>query len=314
MKPVRLGDLRELLQGAAFSAWWTEHGRIVEALREARAHHDDLVSRAEMMRARSEVAQRAAADAFSTAGEAEEDGARLAAEGQELENRAIELVGHYEERRLRTSSLWVRLGGAERALEERREAAARARERKDGAKALAQAEAAVAEAERHGRELREQYALESERGARMWEEVQAAWRASLERSLLASETGARSRRVRREAERLFREAEERRVRAKQLAADADAAGRALGEAEERRAALLAGAGERFGCVAGEDFLFWRDQEDERMAFAVALADDPDGANVPVKALGIYRVGRERGVAFLEPARDGRPPGGGEGGA
>jgi len=312
MKPIRLGDLRELLQSSTFSTWWTEHGRAVEAFREARARHEDLASQSETMLFRSELAQRAAVEAFSRAGEVEEEGSRLAAEGQRLENRALELVGHYEEQRFRTSDLWVRLGGAERALEERREAVPRVKARKDGARARAQAEAAAAEAERHCKDLRDHYQREDARRARLWEEVEASWGSSFEQSLLAAERSAEARRVRRAAERLFQEAEERRVRAKRLAAEAEAALQARAGAERRRAALLAEAQERFGCARGEAFLYWRHPDDKRAAFAVALADDPDDANIEVKALGIYSVARQRGVAFLEPAREGLAPGAEEG--
>ncbi|HEY6099442.1 MAG TPA: hypothetical protein VIW03_08435 [Anaeromyxobacter sp.] len=309
MKSLRLGDLRELLQGSAFSAWWAELARAVGALRDARARHEDLAAQSETMLVRSELAQRTAVDAFGRAGDAEEEGARLAADAQGLENRALELVGHYEEQRFRTSDVWVRAGGAERLLEERREAAERARRKdgpkgKDAAKARAQTEAAVAEAERQLRELRELYAREDGRRARLWEEVEAAWQASFEQSLLAAERGVAARKLRREAERLFQEAEERRVRAKHLAAEAAAAGRARDEAEQRRKALLAEAREKFGCTPGDGYLYWRHPDDKKAAFAVALVDDPDGANLEVRALGVYTVGRARGVAFLEPAREG----------
>ncbi len=311
MKSLRLGELRELLQGSDFSAWWTDHARAVEALREARTRHEDLSAQSETMLVRSELAQRAAVDALGRAGDAEDEGARLAADAQGLENRALELVGRYEDQRFRTSDVWIRLGGAERLVEERREAAARAKggpKGRDGATARAQLEAAVADAERQLRDLKALYGREDERRAKLWEEVEAAWSASFERSLLAAERGVAARGVRREAERLFQEAEERRVRAKHLAAEAAAARQAFEEAEERRAALLADTRERFGCVAGEAYLYWRHPDDKRAAFAVALADDPDGTNLEVKALAIYTVGRPRGVAFLEPARDGLAPG------
>jgi hypothetical protein len=310
VKSLRLGDLRELLQGPAFAAWWTEHGRAVAEVREARTRHADLSTQSEMMAVRSELAQRAAIDAFTRAGEREDEGHRLEVEGQALENRALELVAAYEEQRFRTSEAWVRLGGAERTLEERREAA-RAKG-KDAPKARAQADAAVADAERQCRELRDAYAREDEQRARLWGEVEAAWGASFERALLAAERADDARRVRREAERLFQEAEERRVRARQLAAEAAAAGQARDESERRRAALLAETRERFGCAPGDRYLYWLHPDDKRSAYAVALEDDPEGANLEVAALGVYTVGRPRGVAFLEPAREGLAPGADEG--
>ena len=68
--------------------------------------------------------------------------------------------------------------------------------------------------------------------------------------------------------------------------------------------LLALVGERFSCAPGETFLYWRHRDDQRSAFAVALFDEPEAYNLEVKALGVFTVGRQRGIAFLEPAREG----------
>jgi hypothetical protein len=300
MKPVRLGELRELLQDAAFGAWWTEWQRAAAAVRDARARHEDLVAQSELMAHRSELAQRAGVDAFSRAGAAEDEGTRWTAEAQERENRALGLVGEYEEQRFRTSDLWVRLGGAEKNLEDRR--AARGKGPRDGGRG--RSESTLRELERQHQLAGEEYAAADRRRSKLWEEVEAAWAASFERSLLGAEHALVARRIRRDAERLFAEAEDRRSRAKQLAAQSVEAARELREAQARQTALLARAREQLGCVAGEAFLYWRHRDDKRSVFAVALADDPDGANIEVKALGIYLVGRQRGVAFLEPARDG----------
>ncbi len=299
MKSVRLDELKELLHGSAFSHWWTEYGRAVSAVHDAAQRHQDLVSQSETMLVRSELAQRTAVDAFSRAGDADDEATRSTSEAQALENRALELVGEYEEQRLRTSDLWVRLGGAERALEERREATGKGAQR-----ARSAAETAVRAAERLHEELKDQYAAEDRKRGRLWEEVEAAWTSSFERALLVTEHALSGRHIRREAERLFEQAEERRARAKQLAGEAEVAARERAEAEKRLEALRAEARAAFGCAAGQRFLYWRDADDKRAAFAVALADDPDGANVQVKALGIYLVGRQRGVSFLEPAREG----------
>jgi hypothetical protein len=302
MKPVRLGELRELLHGAAFSAWWTEYVRSITALDEARLRYEDLLAHSEMMALRSELAQRAAAEAFSRAGEAEEERSRSGVEAQRFENRALELVGHHEEQRVRTSELWVRLGGAERTLEERREAIA-ALGPQASAKARAQAEAALQQAERQHQAAKEAYEIEDRRRAGLWEQVEEAWSGAFDRSLVGAEQVLASRRIHRDADRLFKEAEERRVRGQQLAADAATAAREHAAAVERRRALLAQTRQRFGCIAGEAFLYWRREGDERSAFAVALADDPHAGDVEVKALHVYTVGRQRGVASLAPAQE-----------
>lgn len=130
-------------------------------------------------------------------------------------------------------------------------------------------------------------------------EGEAPRAAGPERSLLAAEHAVLARRVRRDAERLFAEAEERRVRARQLSSDAAAAEREVRDGEARQEALRAAARESFGCVPGLSFLYWGHAEDERSALAVALADGAAGLDPPVKALGVYVVGRQRGVAGLE---------------
>jgi hypothetical protein len=295
VKTIRLSELQELLQSQPFAAWWADFQGAAAAAREARLHHEDLVAQAQLMELRAELAQRAAIDVFSSAGELEEGAARMGAEAQALENRALEIVGSYEEQRFRASDVWYRLGGAERAVELAREAAAGGRP---------EAKAGLEHAERTQRQLQEEYEAEDARRTRLWADVEATWEKAFARSLLGAEAVQRTRAVRRDAERLFKEAEERRTRARQLRADADAAGRARAAAEKRHAELLSRAGERFGCTPGEAFLYWRHREDHQSAFAVALAGEPEAYNLEVKPLEIYTVGRQRGIAFLEPARAG----------
>ncbi len=187
MRSVRLGELRELLQSPAFGAWWSDWQSAVASVREARVRQEDLLSQSELMALRSELAQRAAVEAFSGSGEAEDDGTRCSAEAQTLENRALELVGEYEEQRFRTSDLWVRLGGAEKTLEERRAAAAG--RPKEGQRPRGRGEGALRDAERQHQLLGEEYAAADRKRARLWEEVEAAWAASFERSLVGAEHG-----------------------------------------------------------------------------------------------------------------------------
>ena len=286
MKAVRLAELREVLQGAPFAAWWADLQRAQAAAGQASERHRDLRAQAELMDQRAELAQRAAIDAFSSAGGAEEDQARSGADAQELENRALALVGTYEEQRTRTSDLWYRLGGVERTLEEATDPAARR------------------QLERQLPTVRQEYGQEDQRRDRLWAEVEALWARSLERSLLSHEHGERARRIRREAERLFKEADERRQRARQLQAEAGAAAREEAAAARLRDQLLERAEGEFGCVHGERFLYWRHRDDRRAAFAVSLVDDAGGAEVALRALAVYTVGPARGVAALEPAREG----------
>lgn len=267
MKALGLGELGELLHGSAFAGWWTEFQRLSAAAGDARAHRDELAAAVELMALRSELAQRAALDAFSRAGDVEGEGTRWAAEAQAHENRALAAVGEFEQQRARTSELWVRLEAAAPGAQDPR--------------------------------LAEEYRAAERRRDALWADVEAAWAASFERALVGAERGVEARRVRRDAERLFAEAEERRRRAAQLAADAGAAGRALDEAEAQVAAALEDARARFECVPGRAWLYWRDRDHDDRAFALALADDPGGAHLGVKALDVRVVGRLRGVDALE---------------
>jgi hypothetical protein len=307
MRAVALKELRELLQGPAFATWWAAYAAAVGAERQAAAAHEQVIGRRRLADLEAEAAQRQAIDTFSEAGEAEEAAARVAAEAQAHEVRALEQVGRFEEQRFRTSDLWYRQGGAERTLEVRREALAQVAGAGPEADRLRQqAEAAVRLAERQLGTLQDEYAAEDRKRTRLWDDVEAAWGRSFERSLLAAEHATRSRRIIRESERLFHDAEEKRVAARQLLDEAEQASRALAEAARRRAGLLEEARERFGCVAGESFLYWRHPDDQRVAWAVALREDGSGWNLPVKPLEVYAVNRARGVAFLEPAREGLP--------
>ena len=311
MDALRLSELRDLLQSPAFAAWWSEFARVAAAFREAAARREELVDQAGHMELRAELAARGAAVALSRAGASEDRASAMNAQSQVLENKALELVAAYEELRFRVSDLWYRLGGAERILEERREnagaagaASAPARPKGRGKPRAAEARSLLQQAERMHASLREEYEAEARRKDQIWAEVEATWGRSFEISLIVAEGRAEAARVRREAERSFKEAEQRRDRAKRLREDAARAAAESAEAEQRQAEMLDRAREQFGCVAGRQFLYWRQRDDARSAYAVPLADDADGYNIELRALGAYAVDRQRGVAFLEPAREG----------
>ncbi len=304
MKAVRLSELRDLLQTVAFASWWADVVRTEAEMREAGARSDDLLAQSRTMELRSELAGKGAEDAFARAGVIEADSARVAAEVQGLENQALELVSRYEEQRFRASDAWYRLGGAERVLEERREAAAAGGGPEASGGRRGDAEALLKQAEKQHRSVEEEYRRESQKKSGLWDEVEGAWSRSFELGLLAAERSTGARRVRGEAERLHREVEARAMRARQLATTAAAALRERDIAAARLDELLGSAPDRFGCVAGRRFLYWRQPGDSRAAWAVPLFHDAEGYNLEVRALAIYAVSRQRGVAFLEPAREG----------
>src|SRR5512138_126880 len=204
MKAVRLGELRELLESVAFGSWWTDWQRATAARDEARARQEDLVAQSELMALRSEIVQRGAVETFSRSGDVEDEGTQCTAQAQLEENRALALVGEYEEQRTRSSELWMRVGAADKLLEERREALAA-----DRTRAREVLESAVREAERQRNALAEEYQGADTKRRRLWDDAEAAWAASFERALVGAEHDVVARQARREAERLFAEAEER---------------------------------------------------------------------------------------------------------
>jgi len=322
MKVHPLPELREIVQSPEFTGWWTEFVRAGVELGETTRRAEELMGQAAVMDLRAELVQRTAIDTLSRASELENEAARLAVEAQELENRSMELLVNYEEARFKVSDFWYRLGAAERVLEDRREALEAEGERPEeptrtprtdlradlrarlGFKDSQSKENQLKQAERAYISLREDYERESVRKGKVWVEVERIWARTFELTLLMAERRSEGPRLRRESERLFKEAEDRKQRAKQLRQEADAAAAEHQKVVGRRAVLLAQAGQRFDCVAGERFLYWRQNEKDRSAFALALCDDAETYNVEITSLAIYSVSRQRGVGFLELARDG----------
>ncbi len=304
MSALRLSELQELLRTAAFAAWRADLAGAEAARKSAEARRRDLGAEAGLMDLRAELAGKLAADAFSRAGEIESQAAHLGAEAQLLENRALELVAVFEKQRYQVSGLWYRLGDAERILEERREALAAAglRAGRDATR-IAQAQVLVEQGERQCLTARDEYDREAREKARLWAEVEGAWGRSFELSLLGAERGASVQGVRREAERLFEEAEQRSARARELSELAAAAAHESELTARRREELLAQAHAQFHCIAGQRLLYWRRRADPKGAWAVPLPDDGEAAGSEPRAPVVYAVCASRGELLLEPASE-----------
>jgi hypothetical protein len=294
MKPKRLAEIRELISEPDFQAWWDALQRARAELSAKEKAYDELLSQTTLMEFRAELTQKNAIDTLYRAGACEDAAANMVFEATELENRSFRAVADFEEQRYRASELWYRLGAAEKQLDEKREAHAQQKAKKS--------EGELRAAERAHQLAAEEYEREMSRKNRLWDEVERIWARSAEVSLLVAEQKLRGKRVRRQAETLFAQAEERKQRSKELRAEADTASAAREAAEGRIHALLEEARERFGCAAGEEFLYFRQKDNQKLAFCIPLVEDGETYNVEVKPLSIYAVDRQRGVSFLEPAR------------
>ncbi|MHB8416875.1 MAG: hypothetical protein ACYDCL_02295 [Myxococcales bacterium] len=316
MKVKSLMEVRELVGSADFLGWWQELSQARAAEAEAEDRFDELLTQSTLLDFRAELAQKNAIDTLYRAGACEDAAAKLVADATDVENRSFEVVAAYEEHRFRVSEIWYRLGAAEKALEELRERGTAAKtalgaeggdraRRREAEAAVAGAEVDLRKAEREHRQIHDDYERETQRKLRLWDEVERMWASSAEMNLLVSEKRAEGRKIRKRAERLFKEAEERKTRSKALRAEADQKSGERAQHAARREQLLRGARERFGCAVGEEFLYWRQREDQSGAHCVSLIDDSEDYNIEVKALGIYRAEKQRGVEFLEPSHEKR---------
>lgn len=315
LKAHRLAEIKELLASRELQAWWEALEQARAGLQRATEQYDELLTQAMLMDFRAELAQKNAIDTLYRSGEYEDAAASLLADSTELENQSFKSVSDFEELRYRASESWYKLGAAERQLDELRDqlaALATQREKSQGGarreleSRLSQKEHEIKLSERAHRQMHADYEREAARKARIWDEVERIWARSAEMSLTMAEKKMQARKVRREAEQLFAQAEERKQRATALRAQADEAAAAREKASQLAKEVLGQARERFGCAVGDEFLYFRERDQSQRALAVALVADSTTFNIEVKPLGIYSVDRSRGVSFLEPAVESPP--------
>lgn len=312
IKARRLGEIRELLGSAEFVGWWDTLSQARHQHAEVVAQYDELLTQAMLMDFRAELAQKNAIDTLYRSGEHEDAASALLAESTELENLSFKSVSDFEELRYRTSETWYRLGAAERQMDELREGIAQLGKQREkaqgGARREAEARLSAKEhelrlAERSYRQLHADYEREAAKKTRIWDEVERIWARSAEMSLTMAEKKMQARKVRREAEALFAQAEERKQRAQKLRAESEQLALVRDQAAQKVAGVLALARERFACATGDEFLYFRERDQANRAFAVSLVADSQTFNIEVKPLGVYTVDRGRGVGFVEPAVD-----------
>jgi len=292
MKPKSLNEVLALLRQPEMQSLWAEVQKRRGELETAQKQQAELLNEASLTEFRSELCQKTAIDTLYRAGELDDAAASMLFEATDLENRSYRAVSDFEEQRFKGSGIWYRLGAAEKMLEERREAHAQASSKKS--------ESELGAAERAYRTGREDYERETEQKNRLWDEVERIWAKSAEVNLLVAEHRLRAKRVRKEAEGIFAEAEDGKRRSAELRAKADAASLRCQAAETALGSTLDRAREQLGCAVGNDFLYFLRKDSSRMALCVSLIEDHDNYNLELSPLGVYLVDRQRGVTFLEP--------------
>ncbi|HYV47047.1 MAG TPA: hypothetical protein VFA20_19450 [Myxococcaceae bacterium] len=294
MRPVRLSEVRNLVSQPDFQDWWEQLRSTLDDLSTAQARYTQSLKDTATSEFNAELAQKNAIDTLYRAGECEDAAATLNSDATDAENAAFQLVSQYEDLRIHVSEAWYRLGALEKSVDERKEAAAaHGKKSEDALRTALRAQGAA----------QDEYERLSARKREVWERVEATWGRQAEASLRMAEAKMRSKRVRAEAESRFQEAERLKAQADRTRAESERLSNEVSALRSQVARLLGDAAARFGCAAGEDFLYFRQKDQERWAFCLALVEDAESYNVEVHPLSIYSVEQKRGVTFLEPARE-----------
>ena len=310
MKALWLREVKAILEREDFLEWWralVEMGRERSQMGE---RHEELLAQANLTDFRAELTQKRAIDTLYEAGELEDAAALLLAESAEIENKAYEAVANFEAQRIAVSDLYSQMGAVEHnflsvqtAVEQAKadlEKAADADRRKDISRQLRRKQESLSDWDRRLREASSTYERGHSRKMRLWEEVEQMWARSMDINLSVSEKRARSRRARKVAERLFKEAEGHKKSAESLSQQAEHAGGRAGELEQAIGRQRVEARRLFGCIVGEEFLYWPRRENNKEVYCMPIEDHPTGFNIELEARNLYLVDRQRGVEFIEP--------------
>jgi len=284
MKALWLREVQAILGREDFLKWWQSLVDLEQKLAAVGSRFDELLAQVNLMDFRAEFTQKNAIDSLYLAGEYEDTAAQLLAEASEIENKSYEAVANFESQRIHVSDLFSRMGALEHNF------------------LSAQTEARE-ERERLEKELREAtvvYERENARKLSLWEEVEQMWARSLDINLGVSERRVKSKRARREAERLFKEAEQHKHSSKALQAEATEAEQKQKEIQQAIEDLRTSARKLFGCLVGEEFLYWPRRENVNEVYCVPINDHAEGFNIELRAKNIYLISRQRGVEFIEP--------------
>lgn len=284
MKALWLREVQAILGREDFLQWWQSLVDLEQKLAAVGSRFDELLAQVNLMDFRAEFTQKNAIDSLYLAGEYEDTAAQLLAEASEVENKSYEAVANFESQRISVSDLFSRMGAVEHNFLSAKAEAHEVRERLE-------------------KELREATALyerENTRKMSLWEEVEQMWARSLDINLGVSERRVKSKRARREAERLFREAEQHKRSSKALQVEAAEAEQKKKEILQTIEDLRTSARKLFGCLVGEEFLYWPRRENVNEVYCIPINDHAEGFNIELRAKNIYLISRQRGVEFIEP--------------
>jgi hypothetical protein len=310
MKALWLREVQAVLEREDFLKWWQSLVDLEQKLLAVWSRHDEFLAQVNLMDFRAEFTQKNAIDSLYLAGEYEDTAAQLLAEASEIENKSYEAAAHFESQRISASDVFSRMGAVENnflsAQTEVRGLGDSIKSEKDRERGeelrnlLKKKEAEQMRLENEFREAAVLYERENSRKISLWEEVEQMWARSLERNLGVSERRVKSKRARREAERLFKEAEQHKRSSKTLQAEANEADQKKKDIQQAIEDLRTSSKRLFGCLIGEEFLYWPRRENINEVYCVPINDHAEDFNIELRAKNVYFISRQRGVEFIEP--------------
>ncbi len=310
MKALRSNELAAILNRDDFRSWWQNLISICDRLDHLRTRHEEMLSQIGLLEFKAESTQKIAIDELYRAGEWQDAAAMLVAQASEIENRSFEAVANFENQRILVGDLSSKIGAMEhRLLElqtEMQELKSVLPEKKiqekseDPEKTIKRREI---ELERLQKELLENQVL-FERGSRrkdnLWEEVEQLWGRSLDLILKVSERRVKSKRIRQKAEALFKDAERYRIDVEALRKESEEVLQEKQDVEITLSEAKHSARNDFGCLIGEDFLYWPSRLNNKEVFCIPLRSQSSGYNIELIAKKIYLIERQKGVEFIQP--------------
>lgn len=316
MKALWLKEVKALLESDDFDQWWKTLLKLDGELSAVKDRHEELLAQANLTGFRAELTQKTAIDTLYKAGELEDAAALSLAESAEVENKAYEAVANFESQRIAVSELYSKMGAVEHhflevqaEMEELQKALSDAdndESRKEISRHLKRKQETLSDREKHLKDASSIYERGHERKMRLWEEVEQMWARSLDISLTMAEQRAKSRRARQTAERLFKEAEQHKQSAADLSTESEQAAVKMEEIHRQIDQHRKEAKRSFGCIVGEEFLYWPRRENNKEVYCMPILDYSSGFNLELEGRSLYLVTRQRGVEFIEPL----PPEGG----
>ncbi|MCX7958250.1 MAG: hypothetical protein N3B13_04320 [Deltaproteobacteria bacterium] len=310
MKAKYLKEIKNLLESSVFKEWWARYNEKQKEILNITSEIDNKMAEENNHRFNANLFQKRALDRIEESSQMDALAAKWIAEASDMDNKSYEAVARFESKRVEVSELWFKVGALDHELEtikteintlrERLSAASDRQEVINLRTTLKNKEQALESLNKEFARVSEIYEREAAKKKKLWEEVEMIWGISIEYNLKVAEAQAKSKKYKRDAERLLREsnyfsrmAAEKQVEQEQLIAEREKDKKYIEE-------LLRLAREKFECIAEDEFLYWQQKENAQLIYCVPLITDLDNYNIEIRALCIYQVDRSKGVSFIEP--------------